>query len=94
MKNSSILYRKRPLVIEAVQFDGSLSSLEPFFHENATPPQQIQSFELVPEGIYISTLEGKMLASPGDYIIRGIHQEYYPCKADIFEKTYEKYDTN
>jgi len=37
----------------------------------------------------IETLEGKMTASPGDWVIRGVKGEYYPCKPDIFEKTYE-----
>jgi hypothetical protein len=41
-------------------------------------------------GIDIPTLEGVMHASPGDWIIRGVHGECYPCKPDIFEKTYEK----
>lgn len=39
--------------------------------------------------IVIHTLEGDMLASPGDYIITGVHGEQYPCKPDIFEETYE-----
>ena len=39
--------------------------------------------------ITIDTLEGKMLASPGDWIITGIYGEKYPCKPDVFEKTYE-----
>lgn len=39
--------------------------------------------------VIIDTLEGKMKASPGDYIITGIHGEQYPCKPDIFEETYE-----
>ena len=39
-------------------------------------------------GLPIKTLEGKMIASDGDYIIRGINGEFYPCKPDIFEKTY------
>lgn len=38
--------------------------------------------------IYIDTLEGKMHASPGDWIITGVNGEQYPCKPDIFEKTY------
>lgn len=38
----------------------------------------------------INTLEGEMLASPGDWIITGIHGEQYPCKPDIFEKTYQR----
>lgn len=40
--------------------------------------------------IIIHTLEGDMIASPGDCIITGIHGEKYPCKPDIFEKTYEQ----
>ena len=42
------------------------------------------------KGIYIQTLEGTMLASVGDYIIKGVKGEFYPCKPDIFEATYEK----
>lgn len=38
---------------------------------------------------FIETLEGKMKATEGDYIIKGVHGEFYPCKPDIFEKTYE-----
>lgn len=40
--------------------------------------------------IYIDTLEGTMCASVGDFIIKGVQGEFYPCKPDIFEKTYEK----
>lgn len=49
--------------------------------------------EINPEGnvtIMIPTLEGDMIASLGDYIIKGVNNEFYPCKPDIFEKTYEK----
>lgn len=42
--------------------------------------------------VYIDTLEGKMHASPGDWIITGINGEKYPCKPDIFEKTYEPFE--
>lgn len=41
------------------------------------------------EELMIQTLEGNMKASPGDWIITGVHGEKYPCKPDIFEKTYE-----
>ena len=41
-------------------------------------------------GIRIDTLEGSMFAIPGDYIIKGVQDEFYPCRADIFEQTYEK----
>lgn len=40
--------------------------------------------------VIVDTLEGKMKASPGDYIIKGVQGELYPCKPDIFEKTYDK----
>jgi len=40
--------------------------------------------------IHIPTLEGTMIASPDDFIIKGVNGEFYPCKPDIFEKTYEK----
>ena len=40
--------------------------------------------------LLIDTLEGQMHASPGDYIIKGVHGEFYPCKPDIFVETYEK----
>lgn len=43
-----------------------------------------------PFGIEIDTLEGTMMASPGDWIIRGVQGEFYPCKSDIFEATYER----
>lgn len=42
------------------------------------------------EGLKIHTLEGEMTASVGDYIIKGVNGEFYPCKPDIFHKTYEK----
>lgn len=41
------------------------------------------------KGVYINTLEGRMYAHPGDWIITGVNGEKYPCKPDIFEKTYE-----
>ena len=41
-------------------------------------------------GVYVETLEGKMLANIGDMIIKGVNGEFYPCKPDIFNKTYEK----
>lgn len=44
----------------------------------------------VPGGLVIKTLEGEHLANIGDYIIRGVHGEFYPCKPDIFRETYEE----
>lgn len=86
MKN----YRKKPVVIEAVQWDGNkVSELTDWIS------QALEDNTLFRMGndVIISTLEGKMTASPGDYIIKGVNGELYPCKPDIFEKTYEQADS-
>ena len=75
-------FRKKPVVIEAIQFDGTLSSLEAF-----AIPEVSQEFGSRTAQIY--TLEGVMTAEPGDWIICGVKGEFYPCKPDIFEATYE-----
>lgn len=81
-------YRKKPVVIEAIQFDGwNWRECEQFMsNEPLAFPQGFYKHEK----ITISTLEGDMIASVGDYIIKGVNGEFYPCKPDIFEKTYEK----
>lgn len=50
----------------------------------------MDSVEHIPHGIYIPTLEGEMRADPGDWIIKGVKGEFYPCKPDIFEATYDE----
>ena len=81
-------YRKRPVVIEAVQWTGDnldeLCKLEDF-KLNYTYVNG--NFDKV-LGVY--SLEGIMWASVGDYIIKGIKGEFYPCKPDIFKETYEE----
>lgn len=77
-------YRKKPVVIEAVQWvQGNEENVKSFMN-----------MELVTEYngdlLVIETLEGTMRADQGDYIIKGVNGEFYPCKPDIFEKTYEK----
>ena len=84
-------FRNKPVVIDAVQYDGNFRSLDCFSIREVS--HFIVSTDL--EGnqcIKIPTLEGEMIASVGDYIIRGVQGEYYPCKPDIFELTYEKID--
>ena len=76
-------YRKRPIVIEAVKFTGQTADLHEFCGDCFYEPVD-NAFEP-----FIRTLEGKMTISIGDYIIKGVNGEFYPCKADIFEKTYE-----
>lgn len=78
-------YRKKPVVIEAVQFDGTDESVDWLL-------PQLRSGEIgrATNKLYIKTLEGTMTADKGDYIIKGVNGEFYPCKPDIFEKTYER----
>lgn len=82
-------YRKKPVVIEAVQFFNTTESIEKLsgFVDN----QDVVVDYKNPEKpiMKIETLEGIMSASEGDYIIKGVNGEFYPCKLDIFEKTYE-----
>jgi hypothetical protein len=83
------MYRKKPVVIEAVQYDGNFRCLD-IFSINEVSHFVVSKDENGKQCIKIPTLEGEMTATIGDYIIRGIQGEYYPCKPDIFEKTYEK----
>lgn len=86
-------YRKKPVVIEAFQFLGE-STLARDDNEWATPTWFVDavlepSVWAYPDHIEIQTLEGRMSADIGDWIIRGIKGELYPCKPDIFEASYE-----
>ena len=73
-------YRKKPIVIEAVQWDGNTEPMLDF----------CKGIEFRDGELYIQTLEGQMHASKGDFIIKGVQGEFYPCKPDIFNLTYEK----
>ena len=76
-------YRKKPVVVEAVQWTGEN-------HAEMCEFIDPEVFEIIPRvGLVIHTLEGDHHASPGDYIIKGVNGEFYPCKPDIFAKTYE-----
>lgn len=90
-------YRKKPVEIEAIllldsekvfaepdgekKWEAHVEELHKFFGE----------FEWTGDdhGVYIETLEGTMTGLPGDYIIKGVKGEFYPCKPDIFELTYD-----
>lgn len=80
-------YRKIPIVIEAVQWTGDNYNQVCKFVGKLLDRAECRNNT---SGLIIETLEGDMLASQGDYIIRGIKGEYYPCKSDIFEETYEE----
>lgn len=83
-------YRKKPVVIKAVQFFDNAESITNIsnFIGNAFLVKVDYKNPDKPV-IPIATLEGVMTASVGDYIVKGINGEFYPCKPDIFEKTYE-----
>jgi hypothetical protein len=75
-------FRKRPVVIDAVQWTGdNLETLAREFVE--------MSYTYLGSVLKVCTLEGDHVASPGDWIIRGIAGEFYPCKPEIFAVTYE-----
>ena len=75
-------FRKKPVIIEAVQWTGENLSKIGEFTKNT-----VKNHESV---LIIPTLEGDMYASLNDYIIKGVNGEFYPCKPDIFDKTYEE----
>ena len=83
-------YRKKPVVIEAVQFTGDFGNIEKLIQwSNKQVWQNTSGFGEFLGTLSINTLEGVMTASKGDFIIKGVQGEFYPCKPDIFEKTYE-----
>lgn len=99
-------YRKKPVVIEAVQLnavdindnhevDGDPFSESPEWLTEARLSSELNIARQT-ESDYahfeVHTKEGVMLAEPGDFIIRGVQGELYPCKPDIFEATYERVD--
>lgn len=83
-------FRKKPVVIDAWKFDGTFKSALPLIKLGA-PDVHFAGAEH--DGVLqIDTLEGQMTASAGDWIIRGVKGELYPCKPDIFAATYEPAD--
>lgn len=80
-------YRKKPIIIEAVQFEGGIPSIEKIVNELKIP---YNIYNFTNGAFYIHTLEGTHRADVGDFIIKGIKGEFYPVKPDIFESTYEK----
>ncbi|HEY3281403.1 MAG TPA: hypothetical protein VGN26_03950 [Armatimonadota bacterium] len=82
-------YRKKPVVVEAVQFTGKNQAEVLAFAYPGMSQMALEAAQVMGLPVVIETLEGDMSASPGDYVIRGIAGEVYPCKPDIFEATYE-----
>lgn len=97
-------YRKKPVEVEAMFFDAYTSAFAPY----PPMPEGGEMWRWLTEGdcqfslssdpngrafLRIHTLEGVMRADIGDYIIRGVRGEHYPCKADIFDETYERVES-
>ena len=89
-------YRKKPLVIDAMKWDGE-NHRGMFVFLGGSMDEYMPSSNInfcidhtkVQGGLIIKTLEGEHIACIGDYIIKGVKGEFYPCKPDIFELTYE-----
>lgn len=97
-------YIMKPIVIEAYKYIQGTNELNILafikcgdynnldcLPKNYLDPIKRKSITLTP--IQINTLEGIMIVSDGDYVIKGVEREYYPCKPDIFEKIYEELDS-
>lgn len=84
-------FRKKPVIVEAMQFTGN-NCIE-ILHFMKCPDANNPELHTTDHPI-LNTLEGRMVADPGDWVIRGVEGEYYPCKPDIFEATYEKVESN
>ena len=104
-------FRKKPVVIEAIQWTGTNTDMIAMFGALAFETNALAwDYDLGayrfpggrsvstgeggmhPNCLVIPTLEGDMLARPGDWIIKGVQGEFYPCKDDIFQQTYEQVD--
>lgn len=91
------LYIKKPIAIEAFRYEGDLKACGKY----CVPDWAVKAYESgvmyykanTQGELYILTLEGEMHAPVGCYIIQGVNGELYPCKQDIFEKTYEAVET-
>jgi len=86
-------FRKKPVEIEAVQFDGNnadeILDWVNEHNEDGNTAHLVPHGEFTKDAIIIPTLEGDHRADVSDWIIQGVKGEFYPCKPDIFEATYD-----
>lgn len=85
-------FRKKPLIVNAILFDGSnFDEILAFGNKEGKKRNILKnSFTDEQDYLFIRTLEGNMKVSEGDYVIQGVQGEFYPCKRDIFNSTYDK----
>ncbi len=79
-------FRKKPVTIEAIQLTDAKSVLD----IEAWIDSPTVGFNTSPPTLWIDTLEGRMTAYAGDWIIKGVNGEFYPCKNEIFINTYQE----
>lgn len=82
-------YRKKPMEVEAVKLTADNANDVSFWCGGQLTYEEDHLKGVEVKAIYIPTLEGVMLAVEGDYVIKGIKGEFYPCKPDIFEESYD-----
>lgn len=86
-------YIKKPIEVEALQIHGNVSEIKEFIGKNGYAYIEDEAWKAgaaQPHTVVtIYTLEGAMRATDGDYIIKGVKGEFYPCRKDIFEETYD-----
>lgn len=86
-------YRKKPVVIEAIEWTGEnfdhVMNFMQEFHGHKLAYEDAEEAAIKTGTLHIRTLEGIMEAITGDFIIKGVAGEFYPCKPDIFSRTYE-----
>ena len=85
-------FRKKPVIIEAIQWTGNnLQEIIAFLGDSNIQNDKNHYLEesRLPGGLIIKTLEGEHQAAIGDWIIKGVQGEHYPCKPDVFDATYE-----
>jgi hypothetical protein len=96
-----VQYRKKPVVVDAIKWDGTADGASEIIdwilkegsramYVCANPERCSEHNGDSPHSLRIFTLEGNMDASIGDYVIRGVQGEFYPCKPNIFDATYDK----
>ena len=90
-RNEMPMYRKKPVVIEAKQATGTPESNREIIDwtRGSKTPASMDDHPERGRVLSIATLEGAHWVTPGDYVIRGVQGEFYPCKPDIFSATYE-----
>lgn len=89
-------FRLRPIVVEAMQYDGSADSFNCIWdwacpsNDTLKSPVHFDNTDDDPGMLYVQTIDGERKAFPGDWIVKGVAGDFFPCKSDVFEQIYEQ----